>query len=220
MTKAIIFDLDGTLADTIQDITDGINSMLTEYGFPTLTVEDSLKNINNGAFELVRRSLPSNKRTDDKFIKEAKLVYEKYYAQCYNRKTSEYQGWTETLKKLSAFGISLNVLSNKQDAFVKEIIKKLFPDIKFDFVIGQSEQFKTKPDPSAVNHILSSLGVQPEEALFIGDSNVDMITAKNSNITPIGVSWGYRSREILIENGASFIIDTPDMLCNVPNILI
>ena len=219
MKKVIIFDLDGTLADTIKDITDGLNGMLCEYGFPTITVEQTLNNINNGALELVRRSLPEDKREDENFVKKAKLIYEKYYSICYNCNTTEYKGCTEALRKLSISGISLNVLSNKQDEFVKSIVKRLFPDIHFDFVMGHSDRFKTKPDPSSALYILSSLGCDPIDAVLIGDSNVDILTAKNAGITPIGVNWGYRSREILIESGAAHIVAKPEMLCSVPNIL-
>ena len=218
MKKAIIFDLDGTLADTIEDITDGLNGMLREYGFPTVTVKQTLDNINNGAFELVRRSLPVEKRNDDSFIKEAKIVYEKYYSRCYNIKTAEYNGCGKALKTLSSMGIKLCVLSNKQDGFVKEIIKRLFPDIPFSIVMGQSERFKTKPDPSSVLHILSSVEVDANDAAFVGDSNIDMLTAKNAGITPVGVSWGYRSTDILLENGAELIVREPSELTSIANI--
>lgn len=216
MIKAIILDLDGTLANTIDDITDGLNGMLTEYGFPNVTTTDTLNNINNGALELVRRSLPADHR-DDEFTKKAKKTYEKYYSDCYCNKTLEYPGISSAIKKLEASGVSLSVLSNKQDEFVKVIVKKLFKDVKFDFVIGQGS-FTTKPDPTSVNYILSNINVQSEHAVIVGDSNVDMITAKNANIKAVGVSWGYRSKEILIENGAEIIIDTPDKLVEIINI--
>lgn len=219
MKKAIVFDLDGTLADTIADITDGLNGMLTEYGLPTVTCEQTLQNINNGAMMLVRRSLPEDKR-DDEFVKQAKMTYEKYYSKCYNNKTSEYPGCTEALKSLNAQGISLSVLSNKQDEFVKKIIQRLFPDIKFDFVMGQSDCFPTKPDPAALNYILEKIGVRPDEAVFVGDSNIDMQTAINANVFPYGVSWGYRSEQILLENGAKVVVGLTSSLANIPNVLI
>ena len=218
MIKAIIFDLDGTLADTLDDITSGLNGMLKEYGFPTVTRTQTLANINNGAFELVRRSVPEAYRGDD-FVAKAKIVYEKHYASCYSDTTREYDGIHAALKTLQDQNVSLSVLSNKQDEFVKVIIQKLFPDICFSFVIGQGP-FPTKPDPSSVNFIIDNLGVSKSEAALVGDSNIDMITAKNAKILPIGVEWGYRSRDILLENGAFRIVSSPKELCDVPNILI
>ena len=117
-------------------------------------------------------------------------------------------------------GYSLNVLSNKQDEFVKLIVKKLFPDIGFDFVIGQSEAFPTKPDPAAVFHIIKGVGSSTSSTTIVGDSNVDMITAKNASIVPLGVSWGYRSSDILLENGAKHIFTNAAELVNIPDFLI
>ena len=218
MKKAIIFDLDGTLADTIDDITDGLNGMLNEYGFDSITREQTLNNINNGAFELVRRSLPREKQ-DDAFVTEAKKVYEKYYSDCYCNKTLEYNGCKEALLSLQEKDVSLSVLSNKQDEFVKVIVSKLFPEIKFDFVIGQGV-FPTKPDPSAVTFILDKLHLSPSDAVIVGDSNVDMLTAKNADITAVGVSWGYRSPDILNKNGATIILNSPNEIASVLNYLI
>ena len=219
MIKSIIFDLDGTLANTIEDITDGLNGMLNELGFSTVTVAQTLENINNGALELVRRSLPEDKR-DDGFARYAKTVYEKYYAKCYNCKTYADKGVTEALKELALQGITLCVLSNKQDPFVKEIVKKLFADVPFAYVCGQSDRFPTKPDPTSVNYIMSKLGVSPDECAFVGDSGVDIKTAKNASLHPVGVSWGYRSVDVLNDEGAALIINNTASLSEIPNLLI
>lgn len=218
MIKAIIFDLDGTLADTLDDITSALNGMLIEFGFPSITRKQTLANINNGAFELVRRSIPEGYR-DDKFVSEAKKVYEKYYSSYYCETTHPYDGIHAALKHLQDCNVILSVLSNKQDEFVKVIVKKLFPDIHFAYVIGQGP-FPTKPDPTSVNFIINNIGVKKSETALVGDSNIDMITAKKAEVIPIGVDWGYRSREILIDNGASHIVSFPNELCDVPNILI
>ncbi len=218
MIRNIIFDLDGTLADTILDIRSGLNGMLTEYGFSTVTKEQTLANINNGALELVRRSLPEKYRCDDSFVKDAKLVYEKYYSICYNDLTAEYSGCNDALKKLACHGVSLSVLSNKQDEFVKKIVQKLFPDIPFKFVFGQSDKFPTKPDPSSILYILDELSIPASETALIGDSNVDILTAKNAHVLPIGVSWGYRNKDILLECGARHIIDTPADITDIISI--
>ena len=218
MIKTVILDLDGTLADTITDIRDGLNGMLGQLGFPQVSKSDTLANINNGAFELVRRSLPEKYRTDDDFVKIAKVIYEKYYAECYNTQTAEYVGITEALKSLSDSKITLSVLSNKQDEFVKKIVAKLFPDIPFAFVMGQSDRFPTKPDPTSILYILDSLGASRCEAALVGDSNIDMLTARNAEIIPIGVAWGYRSKEILLENGAKYIVSSPCELTKITNL--
>ena len=220
MIKTIIFDLDGTLANTIEDITCGLNGMLYEYGFPLVTADDTLRNINNGALELVRRSIPESRRNDESFVKEAKRTYEKYYNKCFNDTTYAYSGIHEALLKLQEGEYSLNVLSNKQDEFVKLIVKKLFPDVKFDYILGQSEAFPTKPDPTAVLHIINEVGADIKSTAIVGDSNVDMVTAKNACIVPLGVSWGYRSSDILLENGAKHIFSDPSELVNIPDFLI
>lgn len=209
MIKNIVLDLDGTLADTITDIQGALNSMLREYGLQSITREQTLSNINYGATELIRRSLPSEYRNDDAFIKEARLVYEKYYSRCYNDNTYAFPEWDITLKKLSDNGISLSVLSNKQDEFVKKIISKLFPSIKFKFVMGNSELFPAKPSPESFLYIMNELSASKDETALVGDSDIDMKTAKNAEVTAIGVSWGYRNRDILLENGANHIIESP-----------
>ncbi len=214
MIKAAIFDLDGTIADTLDDITDGINGMLSEYSFPLLTRAEMLKNINYGAFELVRRSLPENYRDNSDFIKSALKVYEKYYAKCYDNKTYAYKGIPEALLKIANAEVKLAVLSNKQDLFVKNIINKLFPINLFEIVLGQ-ERFPPKPSPEAPLYICGALGVSPLETAMIGDSHVDMLTAKASSLFPVGVTWGYRSRDVLIEYGAKELISSPSELTKI-----
>ena len=217
MIKAAIFDLDGTIADTLDDITDGINGMLCEYSFPILTRSDTLKNINYGAFELVKRSLPEKYRDNKDFIINALKVYEKYYAECYDNKTCVYQGIPQALKELSKAKIKLAILSNKQDLFVKNIISKLFPENLFDLVLGQG-RFPPKPSSDAPLFICNELDSKPSETAFVGDSHVDMLTAKAASLHPVGVTWGYRSREVLIENGAEILISSPHELIKLLSI--
>ncbi len=215
MIKLIIFDLDGTLADTLDDIGDAVNSMLSELSFPTLTRRDMLANINRGARELIRRSLPEGARNDEALIARALLLYERYYALCYCKRTYLYQGIRDALSALSEKGIPLAVLSNKQDEFVKTIISTLLPDIHFSCVMGQG-RFPTKPSPDAVSYITSLVGATPDETAFVGDSHIDMLTAKNSGAHAVGVTWGYRSREVLTENGAELLIDKAAELLKIP----
>lgn len=218
MIKLIIFDLDGTLADTLDDIGDAINAMLKEFSFPTLTRKEVTANINRGARELIRRSLPENVRENADLVTKALEVYERHYATCYCNKTYLYPGIRDSLKTLSENGVILAILSNKQDTFVKHIIEELLQDIPFSFVLGQG-QFSTKPSPDAVCHILNELNVSHEETAFVGDSHVDMLTAKNTGTHAVGVTWGYRSREVLLENGAEHLIETADELTKIPQII-
>jgi phosphoglycolate phosphatase len=215
--RLIIFDLDGTLADTLDDIGDAVNEMLTEYSYPLMTRNDILSNINRGPRELIRLCLPEHARNDE-LITEALGIYKGYYNRRYCIKTHLYEGVKEALYSLYGSGIKLAVLSNKQDEAVKLIISELLPDIPFSFVLGHG-QFPTKPTPDAVNYIMDSLCVTPQETAFVGDSNIDMQTAVNSKTLPVAVTWGYRSREILAENGAKYFIENTNDLTDIPSLL-
>lgn len=201
MLKAMIFDLDGTLADTIDDICASLNRMLVLHGFPTLNREGTLQNINNGPYELVRRSLPCSARDDEAFVSRCLAEYDGFYGEHYMCDTRPYPGVHEALAALEERGVKLAVLSNKQDAYVKKIIATLFADIGFCEVRGVDE-LPPKPDPTAALLIADKLGAEPGEVAFVGDSHVDMLTARNAKMYPVGVCWGYRSEQVLIENGA------------------
>ena len=208
MIKVAIFDLDGTLCDTMDDLMTGMNGMLRELGYPTRTKEELLTFINNGAYRFVQLSLPEEIREDELIMATALETYSRHYAQCYADKTYPYAGMEEALYALKQEGVRLAVLSNKQDAFVKNIVKKLFPADLFEEVHGQLEH-PAKPDPTAALAIAKSLCVHPEECIFCGDSDVDIKTAKNAGMIPLGVSWGYRSAAILRETGATLIAREP-----------
>ena len=204
MAYGVIFDLDGTLADTMDDIKTGVNSMLTTLGYETRAKFELLQFINNGARELVRRSLPVAVQTEEFIIQSALDIYGREYAKCYCDKTRPFPGIAEALRKLKDEGFKLGVLSNKQDEFVKTIIYKLFGDDIFDFVMGQSA-LPPKPDPSSAQMVAKEIGVKSTKCIFVGDSDVDMQTAINAGMRPVGVSWGYRSEALLTEAGAGYI---------------
>lgn len=216
MIKAIIFDLDGTLADTIKDIHDAVNSLRNELSLPEISEKQTISNINNGAFMLIKRSLPELKDADDDTFKMHLKTYEGYYQKCYNNKTALYPGIRRAIEQLKQKNIPLAVLSNKQDVFVKNIIKKLFDDNTFDIVIGQGS-FPTKPDPSSVMHICDTLGVLPKETALVGDSDIDIKTAINAGALPIGVSWGYRDAQVIKNAGADIMLDFADGIADIPN---
>ncbi len=214
MIKAAIFDLDGTICDTLDDIGDALNIMLSKKSFPNLARNDVLENINNGAYELVRRSIIEKHRDDRDFVTECLSLYSDAYSKCYDNKTYAFEGIIDVLKQIKSRGIHLAVLSNKQNAFVKRIIEKLFPAELFEIILGEGP-FPAKPDPTSALYICRELGILPEECAMIGDSHVDMQTGVNAGFLPVGVTWGYRSRDVLIDNGAKIIIDKVEDLLKI-----
>ena len=208
MAYGIIFDLDGTLADTMDDLKTAVNSALTILGYETRTKFELLNFINNGSRELVRRSLPTAVQTEDFIIDSTLAIYKDEYEKCFCDKTRAYTGMNEVLEKLKAQGFRLGVLTNKPDFFAKTIIKNLFGEETFDFVLGQTD-IPHKPDPAGAFLVAKELGIKPGRCIFVGDSDVDIKTAKNAGMRSIGVAWGYRSAELLTETGASFIAESP-----------
>lgn len=209
--KAIIFDLDGTLADTVGDLWDAMNLMLAHYGYPGKTKEEIIKHINHGAYNFVKGCLPEDKQSDAEVI-AAKEIYSKYYAENYCNKTYAYDGMKELCAELKARGVKLAVLSNKQDAFAKIIIEKLFGGI-FEIVMGgQPENFPLKPDPASAIFIAGRFNAYPKECLYVGDSDVDMETSARAGMNAVGVNWGYRSEDILVQAGAAHILRSAEDL--------
>ena len=212
---AVILDLDGTLAYTIDDIHTAIVKMLERMGYETRAQEETLSFINNGARHLVRCSLPTEVQDSELIVDTALAVYEEEYSKCYTEKTVAYDGIVESLVELKNDAkVKLAVLSNKQDKFVKDIIKKLFPDNLFDVVQGLSK-LPPKPDPSSLLAISKKLGVKVQNCFLVGDSDVDIKTAKNAEMASVGVEWGYRSVEVLKEAGANYIAENPSRLFDI-----
>lgn len=210
--KAIIFDLDGTLADTLGDLTVAMNKMLVSFGWPTKTREELRNNINRGGRRFVSQSMPQNvfSSEDDRIVDLAYEMYHKKYSEGYCIKTKDYAGIKEQIAKLKAAGYKVGVLSNKTNSFVQDIIANLFPDT-FDAVVGHTTM-PTKPDPMIAWKIAGDLGVTANECILVGDSDVDMTTANNSGMYPLGVTWGYRDKDVLVSAGAKKTIDKPEEL--------
>lgn len=211
MIKAIIFDLDGTVADTISAIREGVNLTMEQLGYPTHTDAGIRRFINHGARELIRQSLPEEVSTDPARVDEALDVYQGMYERTYKNTTLCYDGMVEAMSLLAG-KYKLAILSNKQDRMVKGLAAQLLPAGVVSIAQGQVEGVPTKPDPTAVWEICRTLGVAPAECAFVGDSDVDMHTAINSGCIPVGVEWGYRGADVLIAAGAKVLVKTPDAL--------
>ncbi len=208
MAYGIIFDLDGTLADTMDDLKTAMNSALAILGYEPRTKFELLNFINNGSREFVRRSLPTAVQTEDFIIDSTLEIYGQEYEKCFCDKTHAYPGVYETVQVLKNEGFKLGILSNKPDRFVKTIAARLFGIDTFDFVLGQSD-LPHKPDPTSALFVAKMIGVKPSRCIFVGDSDVDIKTAKNAKMRSIGVSWGYRSADLLAQTGADYIAATP-----------
>lgn len=207
--RAAIFDMDGTLVNSLEDIADAVNETLTHYGLEHHTLEEYRYFVGNGARKLIERSVGAARSADKKFVDEAL----EYYDGCYQRrltiKTKPYDGILELLERLKKKNIPLGCISNKQDFCVREIAEKMFPAEIFDAVIGDRAELPRKPDPTKALKIASEFGVEPSAVAYFGDTSVDMQTAINAGFLPIGVTWGFRPRSELVESGAQLIIDRP-----------
>lgn len=213
MVKAVVFDLDGTLCDTICDLADAVNFALSSLGCPNHPTETIKTFVGNGIRNLIETSLPYDKR-DEKTVNAASEWFFKYYKIHFADKTKAFEGVNQTLLGLRERGIRLAVCTNKEDGMAKAVVKSLFGD-SFDIVIGNSDRFPLKPAPDSVLHIINEIGVKTEETVFIGDSDVDIITAKNAGIKSIGVTWGFRSKNELLENGCDAIAEHPSDIIKI-----
>ena len=208
--KLLIFDLDGTIADTIWSIREGVNLALDLYGYKSRSYEEIRAAIGNGAYELIRKSLPENVREDSDLVSRVLADYDRLYGSTYSHIDGCYDGMMETLVSLKNKGYILAVLSNKQDAYVKKIVELLFEDGFVSFAAGQTGSCPKKPDPTAALMIADAFELGAEDCAFIGDSEVDVMTAKNAGMTAVGCSWGYRSMDALSD--ADVIVDAPHEL--------
>jgi len=208
MKKAVVFDLDGTLADTIEDIAGAVNRMLSRRGHPEHSLEHFKLMVGEGFRNLVTRALPEARR-DAAYIESARAEASADYALRCLERTRPYPGMGELLSTLAARGAKLVVLSNKPDALTKKVIAGLFPLISFALVRGETPEFPRKPDPASALDACGRLGVLPSEVLYLGDSGVDMKTAKAAGFTALGALWGFRSEEELREAGADALLSAP-----------
>ena len=209
--KLLIFDLDGTLADTLYTIRDAVNMAMEHFGYPTLDYEQTRRNVGNGVSDLIRRSLPAEIAADQHKFEVTLEYFRGCYKITHDNIDGCYEGLYDVLVALHARGFKFAMLSNKPDALVKSIAKKLFPDGMFPIAMGQTE-LPRKPDATVPLMIAEELGYIPENVYFIGDSEVDVQTAKNAGMHSVAVSWGFRDREALEQLCPERIVDTPEEL--------
>ena len=207
--KAVIFDLDGTLVDSLADLSDSVNLMLESYGFPTHEVEKYRYFVGNGSKKLMERTLPRDKAASAEFVEEALAKYKAIYKERLLEKTRPYNGVRELLAELKSRGIPLAVCTNKHNDAALTIVKILFAPGTFEEVLGDRPGFPKKPNPATPLEIASHLGVKPDEVAYLGDTSVDMETAVHAGFLPVGVLWGFRPEEELVKNGAKVLLKAP-----------
>lgn len=206
--KAVIFDLDGTLLNTLDDLYLSVNHMLEKFGLPLRSKKEVRNFLGSGVKVLVDKSLPAS---FDGNREECLSVFKEYYDKHESDHTAPYDGIKAVLMKLHEKGVKSAIVSNKYDAAVKRLKEDYFGSL-VDFAVGEGNGVRIKPAPDGVEKALAELGVKKQESVYAGDSEVDILTAKNADMNFIAVSWGFRDRDRLIETGAETIIDKPDEL--------
>ncbi len=214
MIHCVIFDLDGTLLNTLDDLCDSTNYALKQFGYPERTLDEVRHFVGNGVKKLIERAIPDGINNPD--FEECLRVFKEHYAANMYNKTAPYNGVPEMLKELRLKGIHTAVVSNKFDAAVKELCKKFFGDF-VQVAIGENEEkgVRKKPAPDSVFKAMNELKVSIEEVIYAGDSETDVQTAKNAEIDCIGCAWGFRPKEILEQEGARYIIDAPQEILKI-----
>jgi phosphoglycolate phosphatase len=216
MIKLVIFDLDGTLLNTIADLAAATNQALGHYGYPTHPTEAFRYFVGNGINKLFERALPEAERTEENVLR-IRSRFVPYY-DVHNADLSRpYEGVTEVLQTLSREGIRVAVASNKYQRATEKLVAQYFPGIPFVEVLGQRDGIAPKPDPTIVFDILHTAGLTREEVLYVGDSNVDMLTAKNAGVKVCGVTWGFRPRTELEAHQPDYLVDKAGEIITIVN---
>lgn len=207
--RAAVFDLDGTLLNTLADLADSGNELLASYGMAPHPEPAFRYFVGNGSRKLMERILPGKSPEQiDEALGRYKAIYEKHLT----AKTTPYEGIAETLSALKARGVRMAVCTNKHISAAEALIRKYFPADTFDAFEGDRSGVPRKPDPAHVRIVLEKMGVRPEETVYLGDSGVDMQTAVNAGTLPVGVLWGFREKDELMENGAQILLSKPSEL--------
>jgi phosphoglycolate phosphatase len=213
--KGIIFDLDGTLLYTLEDIADAENAALDDLGLPSLPLDKFRWIVGGGADDIAKRLLPAELQSEDG-IRDFVISFRNHYRQCWHNKTCLYPGMADLLTILQHMNIRLAVLSNKPEEFARHIVDHYFPDwqgrekpLLFTHVIGQRQGFAVKPDPVSALEIAKAWNIAPADIGFMGDSDIDIFTAQNAGMVSLGAEWGFRGRDELVSSGAQILLRHP-----------
>lgn len=210
MIKGVIFDLDGTVLNTIEDLADAMNYMLRQFGYPEKTdIKHHKQSLGYGARRYVQSCLPEEAAADGARVDDCLRVYREFYEAHTSVKTRPFDGIAEVMQRLKELGIPCCILSNKPDISTRVLAEKWFSDYSLACAYGERNGIPRKPDPAGAVAIANELGLLPEEFAFVGDSEVDIKTAVNAGMVPVGVLWGFRTREQLEEAGARYLLEKP-----------
>ncbi len=212
--KAVVFDLDGTLLDTIDDLADSMNAVLAQRGLPTHPTESYKTFVGDGVVALVRRALPGG-YLDANDLDAVVAEMRESYAQRWDKKSRPYEGIDAMLSELTQRGLKRAVLSNKPHDFTQLCVERLLAGQRFDVVLGVSDAIPPKPQTLGAEHICKQLSVTPPQCLYLGDTNTDMKTGKAAGMFTVGCTWGFRTAEELRENGADALVDHPSQILDL-----
>lgn len=207
--SAVLFDLDGTLLDTLSDLTDSMNAVLRKNSVPTHSEAAYSIFIGDGVRTLIKRALPPERRVDAAFVDRCLAQMEEEYERRWQQKTSLYAGVSELLDGLTERGVRLTILSNKQDPFTQKIVRSFLADWSWEIVLGAREEVPCKPDPQAALEIATQLQITPADFLYLGDTNTDMQTANAAGMFAVGAEWGFRTAAELTKSGAAALAKDP-----------
>lgn len=210
--RGCIFDLDGTLTNTLESLTYSVNLTLKEMELPSITTDQCRRFVGDGARKLIERTLEACGDRSLSRLDEGMEIYGRIFHDNCTYHVTPYDGVMEMLANLKSMGMRLAVLSNKPHGQAVDVVRQIFGDGVFDFVQGQSEELPRKPDPAGVLYLLDKMGIKKEECVYVGDSEVDVATAKAAGVTGLAATWGFRSRQVLEEAGAGVLIDHPGEL--------
>ena len=210
----VIFDLDGTLLDTIDDLTDSVNAALSELHLPLLDYRDVMARVGNGFRVLLERSIPESMSSQENLDIAYNAFVEKYQ-QCYADDTEAYEGIKQLVSELKTLGVKMAVNTNKREDYAKSLIYMHFGEDTFIEVLGEGRGFPKKPQPNGALYLAKLMNCSPDRVVYIGDSQTDALTGKNAGMPVIGVTWGFRGREVLEECGVDYIAETPQEILDI-----